>query len=394
MSAHRACVLLATLAFVDPILGRFVFTPILPLMRADYGLSIVAAGWLAAANHLGYLAGALTAARIPLTERAALRAGMLVVTASFAPMALPLPVEAWFVVRFVAGVGAAWVFVHAAAWGLRHALAAGRSEWSGWLFVGAGLTLIVSGVICALWTLGGGHAAGAWLANGAILVAILVVVWSRAGDARVSSAAPSRGAPDGAPADGDLWRMVLAYGAAGFGYVAAATFLPVLAQAVLGTDSGYMWFWPMFGLAALASMLIVMRVGGRVDDTAAFRFCVALMALGNLAMAWFDAGWALLFGTVAVGGTLLEARRDSAVAPRWSPAQVSMRPPGVDAPVAHPMRHGVSQRHSPSIVSRSHSSPSGASITNRSPVSGCAKASDAACSQSRGVPTRSATNRL
>jgi predicted MFS family arabinose efflux permease len=305
MSAHRACVLLATLAFVDPILGRFVFTPILPLMRADYGLSIVAAGWLAGANHLGYLAGALTAARIPLTERAALRAGMLVVTASFAPMALPLPVEAWFVVRFVAGVGAAWVFVHAAAWGLRHALAAGRPEWSGWLFVGAGLTLIVSGVICALWTLGGGHAAGAWLANGAILAVILVVVWSRAGDARVSGAAPSRGAPDGAPADGDPWRMVLAYGTAGFGYVTAATFLPVLAQAVLGTDSGYMWFWPMFGLAALASMLIVMRVGGRVDDTAAFRFCVALMALGNLAMAWLDAGWALLFGTVAVGGTFM-----------------------------------------------------------------------------------------
>jgi len=305
MSAHRACVLLATLAFVDPILGRFVFTPILPLMRADYGLSIVAAGWLAAANHLGYLAGAVTAARIPLSERAALRAGMLVVTASFAPMALPLTVEAWFVTRFVAGVGAAWVFVHAAAWGLRHALAADRPEWSGWLFVGAGLTLIVSGVICALWTLGGGHAAGAWLANGTILVAILAVVWSRAGDAGVSGAAPSVSPTEAAAAGGDLWRMVLAYGTAGFGYVTAATFLPVLAQAVLGTDSGYVWFWPLFGLAALASMLIVMRVSGRVDDTAAFRFGIALMAVGNLAMAWLDGSWALLFGTLAVGGTFM-----------------------------------------------------------------------------------------
>jgi MFS family permease len=305
MFAHRARVLLATLAFVDPILGRFVFTPILPLMRADYGLSIVEAGWLAAANHLGYLAGALTAARVPLTERSALRAGMLVVTASFAPMAMPLAVEAWFAVRFVAGVGAAWVFVHAAAWGLRHALAAGRPEWSGWLFVGAGLTLIVSGVICALWTLGGGHAAGAWLANGAILVAILAAVWPRAGDAEASGAAQSVAASEAPAADGDLWRMVLAYGTAGFGYVTAATFLPVLAQAVLGTESGYMWFWPMFGLAALASMLIVMRLGGRIDDTAAFRFGIVLMALGNLAMAWLDAGWALLFGTMAVGGTFM-----------------------------------------------------------------------------------------
>jgi predicted MFS family arabinose efflux permease len=167
----------------------------------------------------------------------------------------------------------------------------------------AGLTLIVSGVICALDTRRW-NAAGAWLANGAILWAILAVVWSRAGDAGMG-AAPTVTTPEAAAAGGDVWRMVLAYGAAGFGYVTAATFLPVLAQAVLGTDSGYVWFWPVFGLAALASMLIVMRLGGRVDDTAAFRFGIALMALGNLAMAWLDAGWALLFGTLAVGGTFM-----------------------------------------------------------------------------------------
>lgn len=41
-------------------IGRFAFTPILPMMQAE-GLSLAAGGWLASANYAGYLAGALSA---------------------------------------------------------------------------------------------------------------------------------------------------------------------------------------------------------------------------------------------------------------------------------------------------------------------------------------------
>jgi predicted MFS family arabinose efflux permease len=40
-------------------IGRFAFTPILPLMQHDAGLTIAQGGWLATGNYLGYLAGAL-----------------------------------------------------------------------------------------------------------------------------------------------------------------------------------------------------------------------------------------------------------------------------------------------------------------------------------------------
>jgi hypothetical protein len=40
-------------------IGRFAFTPILPMMQAE-GLSLAAGGWLASANYAGYLAGALS----------------------------------------------------------------------------------------------------------------------------------------------------------------------------------------------------------------------------------------------------------------------------------------------------------------------------------------------
>lgn len=42
-------------------IGRFAFTPILPMMQVDAGLSIAAGGWLASANYLGTLVGALAA---------------------------------------------------------------------------------------------------------------------------------------------------------------------------------------------------------------------------------------------------------------------------------------------------------------------------------------------
>ena len=41
-------------------IGRFAFTPILPMMQEDAGVSIAMGGWLASLNYLGYLLGALS----------------------------------------------------------------------------------------------------------------------------------------------------------------------------------------------------------------------------------------------------------------------------------------------------------------------------------------------
>src|SRR5262249_37820137 len=55
--------------------GRFAFTPILPLMQQETGLRMVDAGWLASANYFGYLIGALTASVVAthIESRSAIR---------------------------------------------------------------------------------------------------------------------------------------------------------------------------------------------------------------------------------------------------------------------------------------------------------------------------------
>ncbi len=51
-------------------IGRFAFTPMLPLMIQGGQLDVAAGGWLAAANYAGYLLGAMTASRMRLARAA------------------------------------------------------------------------------------------------------------------------------------------------------------------------------------------------------------------------------------------------------------------------------------------------------------------------------------
>ena len=60
-------------------IGRFAFTPILPMMQQEAAISVGEGGWLASANYLGYLLGALSAVKLPWRAATAIRAGLLVI---------------------------------------------------------------------------------------------------------------------------------------------------------------------------------------------------------------------------------------------------------------------------------------------------------------------------
>ena len=88
-------------------IGRFAFTPLLPMMEDDAGLSVVAGGWLASANYAGYLLGALSAMRLPARPARALRAGLVAVCAATLLMGFTESFMGWLVLRALAGVASA-----------------------------------------------------------------------------------------------------------------------------------------------------------------------------------------------------------------------------------------------------------------------------------------------
>src|SRR6185503_1333983 len=86
-AARVACIGAVGLAAAMGI-GRFAFTPLLPLMQAREGLTLTQGGWLAAANYLGYLIGALACAARPPPPAQAARWGLIGVAVFTLAMAL------------------------------------------------------------------------------------------------------------------------------------------------------------------------------------------------------------------------------------------------------------------------------------------------------------------
>src|SRR5258706_2699375 len=96
--------------------GRFAFTPILPMMQQDAGLSVAGGGWLASANYLGYLVGALWAGATRVQASIAIRAGLASIGLLTLAMTLDAGFAAWAVLRFAAGVSRAVLVVLPSAW--------------------------------------------------------------------------------------------------------------------------------------------------------------------------------------------------------------------------------------------------------------------------------------
>src|SRR5450432_1897612 len=94
-------------------IGRFVYTPILPLMHSQAGLSAQFGSMLATANYIGYLLGALAGIFMPAAIRSmfVLRTGLVVVVATLVLMGLTDNHAEWFALRLIAGAASALVFV-------------------------------------------------------------------------------------------------------------------------------------------------------------------------------------------------------------------------------------------------------------------------------------------
>src|SRR3954454_15806290 len=84
-------------------IGRFAFTPLLPLMQQDAGLTLVQGGWLATANYAGYLAGAVICMAWPPAAARAIRRGLVSIALFTLGMGLTHEPWLWSALRFLAG---------------------------------------------------------------------------------------------------------------------------------------------------------------------------------------------------------------------------------------------------------------------------------------------------
>jgi hypothetical protein len=287
-------------------IGRFAFTPILPMMQAEGAIDLVRGGWLASANYAGYLAGGLTALAWRWSAQSAIRAGLAAVALTTLGMALPLGITAWLALRAASGVASAWVLVFTSSAVLErvHASAPGaRATLPGILYAGVGVGIVAAGLVCAA-TAHLPHASQAsWLVTGLAAAAVTAVPWNAFGSARGARAGAAT-TPRSIPASG--WALAACYAAFGFGYIIPATFLSAMARDAAGGGVVYVLTWPLFGLAAASSTWAVSR-GTRWPARSVWALSHAVMAAGVALAALSSALAAVIACGLLVGGTFMVA---------------------------------------------------------------------------------------
>ncbi|KAA3626588.1 MAG: YbfB/YjiJ family MFS transporter, partial [Proteobacteria bacterium] len=152
--------------------GRFLYTPLLPMMEAGLGLSKSQAGLLASSNFLGYLVGALLAASplVPGSRRAWMLGGLALSAATTAAMGVADGMTTFLALRFAGGVASAFVLVFCSALVVHRLASNGCAAYTPLHFAGVGTGIALSAVLVSLLAMVAVGWRGMWLASGVLSI--------------------------------------------------------------------------------------------------------------------------------------------------------------------------------------------------------------------------------
>ncbi|HJW02474.1 MAG TPA: YbfB/YjiJ family MFS transporter [Azospira sp.] len=290
-------------------LARFAYTPMLPIMRDQAGLSHLAGGWLATINYAGYMSGALLAASISDLGRKFVlyRLGLVIAVLSTAAMGLTDNVLLWAGLRYVAGFSSTAGLLLASGLVLNWLMRQGHRPELGLHFMGLGLGIVVSGIAVgamADWLTWDKQ----WLGLGLLgLVFFLPAWWWLPAPAPATSQATAAksAAPSSAPSQRWMWLLIAAYFCAGFGFVISATFIvAILGKLPLLAGKGS-WVWVIVGLAAAPSCFVWDRVASSVGQIRTLMIAYGLQTISIVLPVMTDSVALNVMGAILFGATFV-----------------------------------------------------------------------------------------
>jgi predicted MFS family arabinose efflux permease len=286
-------------------IGRFVFTPILPLMQRDLGMSNSLAGWLAGLNYLGYLVGAITCSAAPklLSSRVMTGGALLASLATTLLMGVTQSVFWWSGMRFAGGAASAVLFIVISAEVADTLARRGYAHWTGSLFGGVGFGIALSGLMVPQLDKVWGWA-GAWIGTG-VVATILAITGITLGRTR-NLVQPVT--IDRSRHTADLGRIRLlsvAYFFEGLGYIVTATFIVAIIGSVPELAAFAPYCWVAVGLAAVPSTICWPYLARRLGNKPALLGAYVIQALGILVSIGADSISTALFAAISFGGTFM-----------------------------------------------------------------------------------------
>ncbi|MFD2614833.1 YbfB/YjiJ family MFS transporter [Paenibacillus gansuensis] len=305
MGKNKVIVLLGGIAalMVAMGIGRFAFTPILPLMLDHDLFSAAGAGYLAASNNLGYLIGALVLTLIQIKNRSQLLLiGLLVSMATTWGMGESFNLDGWLSLRFLSGFASAVVFVIASSIVLERL----SQLQVGVYYGGVGMGILLAGLSVPLL----GDWIHAWKGLGVMSMILSLASWMSLRephtDRNTINVPPSH--HPSALRRILIWLMV-AYGLEGLGYVVTGTYLVDFAKTIFNIPNIASLSWILVGIAAAPSCVAWSMLASKWGKKRMLTVAMLLQSIGIVIVlipftATLVAG-ALLFGATFMGITTL-----------------------------------------------------------------------------------------
>ena len=284
-------------------IGRFAFTPLLPMMREDGLVSITDGGLLASVHFLGYWLGAVFATKIPCPPKMMLRVSLLVIGVGTVGMGVTDDFTVWLILRWLSGVCSAWTLVLVSNYYVKHLADNGRAEYQGWVFSGVGAGILIAGLGSLAFMVNQIGSSLSWQIMGVIsLIAICAVCLNMGPEIPAVRLVVHNRESQQTPL---IWRTVVAYGAAGIGYSIPATYLPVMAREIVQSPLIFGWSWPVFGAAAFVSTLLAARFQMRYSNRQLWAASQVVMATGLLLPVIHPHILTIITAGLCVGGTFM-----------------------------------------------------------------------------------------
>lgn len=285
-------------------ISRFGFTPIIPLMQRDLGISEWNIAVMASANYFGYFIGAYVSQKKWIIKYVRAWLGGGLVSSIILLIAVPFTLNNWIwtLLRLASGFFSAMLFVIASS----ITLTQGRSDWGGYLYSGVGIGIAFTGIFVPIFDSVGGWKS-TWLGlafGGSIFGAI---AWHSL--SKLSYSANEKlgqmQRENSLVRDYGWYVLLITYGLEGIGYIITATYIVQMIGTMPELRHIANQSWVFIGLSAIPSTYLWAQFAQKTSIQMSLILAYGLQALGILLPVIAPNQISILLGGALFGGTFM-----------------------------------------------------------------------------------------
>lgn len=295
------CALILTMG-----IARYSFTPMIPYMQAQTGMSESLAGWLAGWSYIGYLVGLFMVwlMRDLRLKDYFYRYGLFIAVFTTLIMAFHDHRLVWYLSRFFAGISTALGFMLGTGLVLKWLIHNNQKQEMGLHFAGAGLGIVAGALVvdyAAKHLLGGLEWQGQWFALagvGALLLVPAFLLMPFPKSEQIEQAVNIDRSQE--PSKRWLTLLTIAYICAGFSNTVNITFTSLITEYIPLENKGTI-MWLYVGLAAAPAPFIWDRVARRIGYLYAIRTAFVINIASNFLMTVNTSYFAIFLSSILFG---------------------------------------------------------------------------------------------